>query len=143
MLLISAGVLGALPLSGVVSPFLSSGNTAMIANFLVFAIILSISADGRHVARQKVGKPDLSVMPPQTLHESETLAQHLKLRNYVTSQDNWQLVGTPYIDEKSRATTDRPALKRALAAARAGKFDVLLVYRVDRLSRSIRGLSPP
>lgn len=68
-------------------------------------------------------------------------AQDLKLRNYVTSQDNWQLVGKPYIDEKSGATTDRPALKRALAAARAGKFDVLLVYRVDRLSRSIRGLS--
>jgi cell division protein FtsI/penicillin-binding protein 2 len=45
MLLISSGVLGALPLSGVVSPFLSSGNTAMLANFLIFALILSISAD--------------------------------------------------------------------------------------------------
>ena len=33
MLLISAGVLGALPLSGVVSPFLSSGNTAMSRTF--------------------------------------------------------------------------------------------------------------
>ncbi|WP_084628430.1 recombinase family protein [Amycolatopsis nigrescens] len=76
------------------------------------------------------------------LHQPFSLeAQHLKLCNYVTSQDNWELVGKPYIDEKSGATTDRPALKRALAAARAGKFDVLLVYRVDRLSRSIRGLS--
>lgn len=45
MLLITSGVLGALPLSGVVSPFLSSGNTAMIANFLIFAILASISAD--------------------------------------------------------------------------------------------------
>jgi cell division protein FtsI/penicillin-binding protein 2/cell division protein FtsW (lipid II flippase) len=45
MLLISAGVLGALPLSGVVSPFLSSGNTAMLANFLIFALILSVSSD--------------------------------------------------------------------------------------------------
>ncbi|PWU07103.1 MAG: hypothetical protein C5B51_10735 [Terriglobia bacterium] len=45
MLLISAGVLGALPLSGVVSPFLSSGNTAMLANFLVCALLASISAD--------------------------------------------------------------------------------------------------
>jgi cell division protein FtsW (lipid II flippase)/cell division protein FtsI/penicillin-binding protein 2 len=45
MLLISSGVLGALPLSGVVSPFLSSGNTAMLANFLIFAVLLSISAD--------------------------------------------------------------------------------------------------
>ena len=47
MLLISSGVLGVLPLSGVVSPFLSSGNTAMLANFLVFALLISISADGR------------------------------------------------------------------------------------------------
>jgi len=47
MLLISSGVLGVLPLSGVVSPFLSSGNTAMLANFLVFALLASISADSR------------------------------------------------------------------------------------------------
>jgi cell division protein FtsW (lipid II flippase)/cell division protein FtsI/penicillin-binding protein 2 len=47
MLLISSGVLGVLPLSGVVSPFLSSGNTAMLANFLVFALVASISADPR------------------------------------------------------------------------------------------------
>jgi len=47
MMLISSGVLGALPLSGVVSPFLSSGNTAMLANFLVFALLISISADRR------------------------------------------------------------------------------------------------
>jgi cell division protein FtsI/penicillin-binding protein 2/cell division protein FtsW (lipid II flippase) len=45
MLLISAGVLGVLPLSGVVSPFLSSGNTAMLANFAIFALLISISAE--------------------------------------------------------------------------------------------------
>jgi cell division protein FtsW (lipid II flippase)/cell division protein FtsI/penicillin-binding protein 2 len=43
MLLISGGALGAIPLSGVVSPFLSSGNTAMLANFFVFAVLLGIS----------------------------------------------------------------------------------------------------
>ncbi|MGH9667071.1 MAG: FtsW/RodA/SpoVE family cell cycle protein, partial [Bryobacteraceae bacterium] len=43
MLLISGGVLGAIPLSGVVSPFLSSGNTAMLANFLIFAFLAGIS----------------------------------------------------------------------------------------------------
>lgn len=43
MLLISGGVLGFIPLSGVVSPFLSSGNTAMLANFAIFAILLGIS----------------------------------------------------------------------------------------------------
>jgi cell division protein FtsI/penicillin-binding protein 2/cell division protein FtsW (lipid II flippase) len=52
MLLISAGVLGALPLSGVVSPFLSSGNTAMLANFLIFALLVSISADEKPAEQQ-------------------------------------------------------------------------------------------
>ena len=53
MLLISGGVLGAIPLSGVVSPFLSSGNTAMLANFLIFALILGISnrAAGETIAQ--------------------------------------------------------------------------------------------
>jgi cell division protein FtsI/penicillin-binding protein 2/cell division protein FtsW (lipid II flippase) len=44
ILLIAGGSLGVLPLSGVVTPFLSFGRTAMIANFAVFAILLSISA---------------------------------------------------------------------------------------------------
>jgi cell division protein FtsI/penicillin-binding protein 2/cell division protein FtsW (lipid II flippase) len=44
MLLISGGALGAIPLSGVVSPFLSFGNTAMLANFFIFAVLLEISS---------------------------------------------------------------------------------------------------
>lgn len=43
MLLISGGALGAIPLTGIVSPFLSSGNTAMLANFTIFAVLLGIS----------------------------------------------------------------------------------------------------
>jgi cell division protein FtsW (lipid II flippase)/cell division protein FtsI/penicillin-binding protein 2 len=50
MLLISGGVLGAIPLSGVVSPFLSSGNTAMLANFLILGILLAISNHSREAA---------------------------------------------------------------------------------------------
>ena len=45
MLLISGGVLGAIPLSGVVSPFLSFGNTAMLANFLIFGMLIAISGE--------------------------------------------------------------------------------------------------
>jgi cell division protein FtsI/penicillin-binding protein 2 len=62
MMLITSGVLGVLPLSGVVSPFLSSGNTAMLANFLVFALLLSISADARPGERQ-----DLLAAPTRAL----------------------------------------------------------------------------
>jgi cell division protein FtsW (lipid II flippase)/cell division protein FtsI/penicillin-binding protein 2 len=46
LLLIAAGALGVAPLSGVVTPFLSYGRTAMIANFLVVGILLAISARG-------------------------------------------------------------------------------------------------
>ncbi|MGA3025017.1 MAG: FtsW/RodA/SpoVE family cell cycle protein [Bryobacteraceae bacterium] len=53
MLLISGGVLGAIPLSGVVSPFLSSGNTAMLANFLIFALALALC--GRNPAEGREG----------------------------------------------------------------------------------------
>jgi len=54
MLLISGGVLGAIPLSGVVSPFLSSGNTAMLANFLIFGLLLSIST---HTKELRISSP--------------------------------------------------------------------------------------
>ena len=46
ILLIAGGALGVLPLSGVVTPFLSYGRTAMLANFVVLAILESISARG-------------------------------------------------------------------------------------------------
>jgi cell division protein FtsW (lipid II flippase) len=44
IVLIAGGVVGLFPLSGVVSPFLSSGRTAMLANFLLFGMILALSA---------------------------------------------------------------------------------------------------
>lgn len=42
ILLIAGGSLGVLPLSGVVTPFLSYGRTAMLANFAMFGILLSV-----------------------------------------------------------------------------------------------------
>jgi cell division protein FtsI/penicillin-binding protein 2/cell division protein FtsW (lipid II flippase) len=44
ILLISGGSLGVLPLSGVVTPFLSYGRTAMVANFAMFGILMSLGA---------------------------------------------------------------------------------------------------
>ena len=46
-LLIAGGLLGLIPLSGVVSPFLSYGRTSMVANFLVVAAVLAVSARPR------------------------------------------------------------------------------------------------
>ncbi len=68
-------------------------------------------------------------------------AQETKLRAFVESQPgDWEIVAV-YSDDASGASTDRPQLQKALRAARAGLFDTLLVYRVDRFSRSLRDLT--
>ncbi len=64
-------------------------------------------------------------------------AQEERLRSYVDSQPNW-VVALRFADDASGATIERKDLQRALSAARNGLIDVLLVYRVDRLSRSLR-----
>ncbi|HUB80497.1 MAG TPA: FtsW/RodA/SpoVE family cell cycle protein, partial [Bryobacteraceae bacterium] len=51
--LIAGGALGVLPLSGVVTPFLSYGRSAMLANFAVIAILLAIS--GRAESAERAG----------------------------------------------------------------------------------------
>ncbi|MGA2306763.1 MAG: recombinase family protein, partial [Acidimicrobiales bacterium] len=67
-------------------------------------------------------------------------AQSERLASYVASQEDWEMVGT-FTDQMSGAKLERPGLAGALRAAKAGRFDLLLVYRVDRLSRSVRGLA--
>jgi cell division protein FtsW (lipid II flippase) len=57
--LISGGVLGLLPLSGVTSPFLSSGRSAMLANFLIAGILAGISARAAAAAPPPTVRPFL------------------------------------------------------------------------------------
>jgi cell division protein FtsW (lipid II flippase) len=45
VVLIAGGVFGLMPLSGVVSPFLSFGRSAMVANFALVGILASVSAN--------------------------------------------------------------------------------------------------
>ena len=66
-------------------------------------------------------------------------AQSKGLEAFVASQPG-QTITHRFVDQASGATLDRPGLQAALDAARAGAFDVLLVYRIDRLTRSIVGL---
>jgi cell division protein FtsW (lipid II flippase) len=51
LLLIAGGSLGVVPLSGVVTPFLSYGRTAMLANFAVIGMLEAISHRGRQGGR--------------------------------------------------------------------------------------------
>lgn len=56
------------------------------------------------------------------------------------SQDNWQVIQR-YEDQMTGSVLDRPGLQQALVDARRGRFDLLLVVRVDRLARSVRALA--
>ncbi len=67
-------------------------------------------------------------------------AQREACEAYITSQkhEGWMIVSERYDDGGlSGATMERPALKRLLADITADKIDSVIVYKVDRLSRSL------
>lgn len=67
-------------------------------------------------------------------------AQRDRLRSYVKSQENWKVIRT-YEDQITGTVLNRPGLQDALADAKKGEIDLLLVFRVDRLARSVRSLA--
>src|ERR1700704_841780 len=67
-------------------------------------------------------------------------AQRQACEAFVKSQagEGWRLVKTAYDDGGfSGATIDRPALIELLAHIREKRVDVVVVYKVDRLTRSL------
>jgi site-specific DNA recombinase len=67
-------------------------------------------------------------------------AQRECAENYIRSQqhEGWQCLAERYDDGGfSGGTMDRPALQRLLADIEAGRIDAVVVYKVDRLSRSL------
>jgi site-specific DNA recombinase len=69
-------------------------------------------------------------------------AQREACEAYIISQrgEGWILVPDRYDDGGvSGGTLDRPALKRLLIDVEAGRIDIVVVYKVDRLSRSLLG----
>jgi site-specific DNA recombinase len=67
-------------------------------------------------------------------------AQRDSCEAYIASQkaEGWVLVRDHYDDGGiSGATLERPALKRLLADIEAGRIDIVVVYKIDRLSRAL------
>ena len=67
-------------------------------------------------------------------------AQREACEAYIKSQahEGWRLINEHYDDGAfSGASLDRPALQELLTEVRAGKVDVIVVYKVDRLTRSL------
>jgi DNA invertase Pin-like site-specific DNA recombinase len=61
--------------------------------------------------------------------------QRLELEKYCGRQD-WKIVHVYHDDGISGSTADRPALKEMLTDAAKGRFQVLAVWKIDRLARS-------
>ena len=67
-------------------------------------------------------------------------AQRAACAAYVKSQasEGWRALDTRYDDGGfSGGSLERPALKRLLADIAAGKVDVVVVYKIDRLTRAL------
>jgi len=63
---------------------------------------------------------------------------------FIASQraEGWIPVADDYDDPTySGGNMDRPALKRLLADIEAGKIDIVVVYKIDRLTRSLTDFS--
>ena len=72
---------------------------------------------------------------PTSLH-----TQRERLEAFCTAQEGWSIVAH-HEDQATGAKLNRPGLQAALDLARSGAIDMLLVYRVDRLSRKVRQLA--
>lgn len=71
-------------------------------------------------------------------------AQREACESYIKSQkhENWQLLPTEYDDGGySGGNMERPALKRLLSDIKSGLVDIIVVYKIDRLTRSLMDFS--
>lgn len=71
-------------------------------------------------------------------------AQREACEAYIKSQkhENWQLLPTEYNDGGySGGNINRPALKQLLSDIEADKVDIIVVYKIDRLTRSLMDFS--
>jgi site-specific DNA recombinase len=111
--------------------------------------------DGRHEPPNGSGRPLIrklrcAVYTRKSTEEGLEMefnsldAQREACEAYVASQraEGWLLVSDRYDDGGfSGGTLERPALKQLLGDIEAGRIDVVVVYKIDRLSRSLMDFS--
>ena len=62
-------------------------------------------------------------------------AQEEKIKSFVNSQNNWQVFKVYSDAGYSGATLKGPALQQLLSDMKERKIDMVLVYKIDRLTR--------
>ena len=104
------------------------------------------TAAAAHPARKVVAKVRCAIYTRKSSEEGLEMefnsldAQREACAAYVVSQkaEGWIAVPDRYDDGGiSGGTLERPALKRLVADIELGKVDVVVVYKIDRLSRSL------
>ena len=63
-------------------------------------------------------------------------AQELKIKSFIASQEKMEIYKTYSDQGYSGATLERPALKEMLNDIQQGKIDIVISYKIDRLTRS-------
>ncbi len=69
-----------------------------------------------------------------TSDQGQTADNQLLALRELAARQGWQVVAE-FVDESSGARSDRPALRAMLEAASQRRFDLLLFWSLDRLSR--------
>jgi len=62
--------------------------------------------------------------------------QEEKIKSFIQSQDNWQIFKVYSDAGYTGASTNRPALQELLEDIKQNKIDIILAYKIDRLTRS-------
>jgi site-specific DNA recombinase len=63
-------------------------------------------------------------------------SQEEKIRSFIQSQNNWQIFKVYSDPGYTGANTNRPALQELLEDIKQKKIDIILAYKIDRLTRS-------
>jgi len=63
-------------------------------------------------------------------------SQEEKIKSFIQSQNNWQIFKTYSDAGYTGANTNRPALQELLEDVKQKKIDIILAYKIDRLTRS-------
>jgi len=63
-------------------------------------------------------------------------AQEEKIKSFIKSQTNWKVFKVYSDPGYTGANLNRPALKELLEDIKQGKVNIVLVYKIDRLTRS-------
>ena len=84
--------------------------------------------------------PRVGLYARVSTHNGQDVELQLEELRQVAHQRGWEVV-EEYVDEGiSGAQENRPALDRMMEAARMGKLDIIVVWKLDRLGRSLQHL---